>query len=324
MVMEKAATVTTGHVFISFASEDVKLAERVLEGLEAAGLRCWIAHRDIQPAENYPAAITAAVKSCSALVLVLTTESLGSRHVLREIEMAFNAERPVLTIRLGGVALSPNLEYFLSTTQWLDAGAELDEDDLDRVRMRLRELLSRTAGTTAAAEGSAGAAPAAQAPPRVYVSRRFWVPVLSFHVISILMASTDLVDYLAPASYGMAVGTGVAVVALTAHCNVPVLFTVGFMQPILIYLPDAMTAPPEVLRALPVGLPLWIGAACAGGGWLMSLRYGRPTGAAFSVAEWRAWMAPTWILLGRSEKLEAVLKVLVVIIAVVGWLFRLF
>jgi hypothetical protein len=150
------------------------------------------------------------------------------------------------------------------------------------------------------------------------------VPVFSFHGISILMASTALVDYLAPASYVLAVAAGIGVVALTGHCNVPVLFTIGFMQPILIYLPVLTTLPLAVLRDLPIGLPFLIGVACASGGWLTALRYGRPTMAAFSVAEWREWIAPAWNVLRGWEKFETVFKAVGVLAAVLAWVYALF
>jgi formylglycine-generating enzyme required for sulfatase activity len=62
--------------------------------------------------------------------------------VLREVEMAFNAGKPLLPVHLTTVALSPNLNYFLSTRQWFDAGDAFDSDDTDRVVRSLRQLLA--------------------------------------------------------------------------------------------------------------------------------------------------------------------------------------
>jgi formylglycine-generating enzyme required for sulfatase activity len=130
------------HVFISFASADLKLANRIVERLERGGIRCWIAHRDIEPAASYPAAITAAMTSSAAVLLLLTESSNGSPHVLREIEMAFNARTPILPMCMTGLTPSADLQYFLSTTQWFDAGATFDEGDAKRLQERLKELLA--------------------------------------------------------------------------------------------------------------------------------------------------------------------------------------
>ena len=309
----------SGHVFVSFASSDREVADGLVASLEAGNVRCWIAHRDIQPGGSYPAAISAAVRDCGALLLVLTSAAGRSRHVLREIEMAFNAGKPILAVRLQGAPLRADFEYFLSTTQWLDAGEDLDEAEIDRVQRRLRELTARPAE-----EAERRSAPARSKTAALYGSWRFWAPVLAFHIISIVMASTDLAFYLAPASYAMAVGTGMAVVALTGHCNIPVLFTVAFLQPVLIYLPEIFNLPPQILRALPVGLPVWIGVLCASGGAVMTLRHGLPDASVLSLAGWRAWIAPTWSLLRNAEKLETAFKGLAVLIGVLGWLLRLF
>ena len=129
------------HIFISFASADAALVHQAVTALEQAGLRCWFSDRDIEPAASYPAAITDAVKSSGAVLLLLTDASNQSPHVTREIELAFNARRPILPVRVGGAAPSPDLQYFLSRSQWLDVGASLDAAELARVESRLRELL---------------------------------------------------------------------------------------------------------------------------------------------------------------------------------------
>ena len=134
------------HVFISFASSDAALAHHAVTVLEQAGLRCWFSDRNIEPAASYPVAITDAVKSSGAVLLLLTAASNQSPHVIREIELAFSARRPILPVRIGGATPSPDLQYFLSRSQWLDAGASLDAAELSRVESRLRELLRGGAG----------------------------------------------------------------------------------------------------------------------------------------------------------------------------------
>ena len=135
------ASIGQRHVFISFASSDAALAHHAVSSLEQSGLRCWFSDRDIEPANSYPAAITDAVRSSGAVLLLLTEASNQSPHVIREIELAFTARRPILPMRIGGATPSPDLQYFLSRSQWLDAGASLDEAELARVESRLRELL---------------------------------------------------------------------------------------------------------------------------------------------------------------------------------------
>jgi formylglycine-generating enzyme required for sulfatase activity len=129
-------------VFLSYASHDLAVATRIRDGLEQAGLRCWIAPRDIEPGSSFPAAITAAISSCRALVLLLTDAANSSPHVLSEVELAFNARKPIIAVLVGGVTPSADLKYFISTTHWFDAESSFDDDDMARLRADLERLLA--------------------------------------------------------------------------------------------------------------------------------------------------------------------------------------
>jgi len=59
-------------VFLSHASPDRTAALAVLEGLERAGIRCWIAPRDVQPGTEYGQQIVDAVKSCRVFLVVFS------------------------------------------------------------------------------------------------------------------------------------------------------------------------------------------------------------------------------------------------------------
>src|SRR4029453_18207800 len=88
------------------------------------------------------AAITAAIHTCSAQVLLLTAEANVSRHVLSEVELAFNAGKPNLAILVGKVTPSSDLQYFISTSHWFDAEASFDDDDLAQLKIDLEKLLA--------------------------------------------------------------------------------------------------------------------------------------------------------------------------------------
>jgi formylglycine-generating enzyme required for sulfatase activity len=63
--------------------------------------------------------------------------------VRREVEIAFNARTPLLPVRMDGVLPSADLEYFLSTAQWLDAGATFEEGEAARLQAVARDLLEK-------------------------------------------------------------------------------------------------------------------------------------------------------------------------------------
>jgi adenylate cyclase len=108
-------------VFISYASQDKTVADAVCEALEKAGLACWIAPRDVVPGENYAGAIVHAIDATRLIVLVLSEHSADSQHVHREVERASSRRHPVIAFRIDQAPMPAELEYFLNTSQWLDA-----------------------------------------------------------------------------------------------------------------------------------------------------------------------------------------------------------
>jgi TolB-like protein/lipoprotein NlpI len=110
-------------VFISYASPDAAVADAIVAALERAEIPCWIAPRDVKPGARYADAIVRAINEAGALVLVLSANAMGSDHVAREVERAASKRKRLIAFRIDATALSPELEYFLSNSQWIDAAA---------------------------------------------------------------------------------------------------------------------------------------------------------------------------------------------------------
>jgi len=145
------------HVFISYASQDVAVADAIVAALECHGLKCWIAPRDVTPGEFYADAIVRALNVARTLVLVLTENAATSQHVLREVERSSAKRHSIISFRIGSVSLPPALEYFLSASHWLDASAS----GVDSALPKLVEAVQRLATSAVVDSGQ----PAALAPP---------------------------------------------------------------------------------------------------------------------------------------------------------------
>jgi TolB-like protein len=114
---------STPRVFISYASQDASVAAALVERLEAEGIACWIAPRDVKAGAQYADAIVRAISSTRAFVLVLSESAIASSHVSKEVERASSKRRPIIALRIDAAPLTPALEYFLSESQWVDAQA---------------------------------------------------------------------------------------------------------------------------------------------------------------------------------------------------------
>jgi hypothetical protein len=110
-----------GNVFISYSQPDRECAFEMVGQLEARGIRCWIAPRDITPAADWAAEIIDAISSARAMILVLSASSNDSPQVRREVERAVHKQLVILPFRIEDVRPSKSLEFFLSTQHWMDA-----------------------------------------------------------------------------------------------------------------------------------------------------------------------------------------------------------
>jgi len=77
-------------------------------------------------------------------VLVFSSYSNKSPHVMREVERAASKGIPILPLRIEDVPPSKSMEYFISRTHWLDALTPPLEKHLQRLADTVIMLLART------------------------------------------------------------------------------------------------------------------------------------------------------------------------------------
>lgn len=107
--------------FISYSHHDKAIADATCAALEAAGIRCWVAPRDIVHGTDWGESIIDAITGAKVMVLIFSGASNISPQVKREVERAVSRSIPIIPLRLENVPMSKSLEYFLSTSHWLDA-----------------------------------------------------------------------------------------------------------------------------------------------------------------------------------------------------------
>lgn len=114
-------SVPTYDVFVSYSAKDQKVADAVVSTLEAQGVRCWIASKELKAGTTWAASLVEAIESTRIMVLVYSVRSDRSPQVLREVERAVSKGVMIIPLRIESFNMSAEMEYFLSATQWLDA-----------------------------------------------------------------------------------------------------------------------------------------------------------------------------------------------------------
>jgi predicted ATPase len=128
-------------VFISHSSKDRATADAICAHLESAGIKCWIAPRDIEPGATWTKGIMQGLDACRALILVFSEHANDSDHVQREVAKAFSSGLAVIPFRIKDFLPNQSLSYFLDTVQWLDASAPPLEKHLGTLSERVKKLL---------------------------------------------------------------------------------------------------------------------------------------------------------------------------------------
>lgn len=132
-------------VFISYSHVDKATADATCATLEHAGIRCWIAPRDITPGDEWGTAIVKAIDQCRAMVLIFSASANGSKQIRREVERAVNSGVPIIPVRIENVAPTEAMAYFMGTVHWLDAMTAPLENHLQRLARSIRALLQTDA-----------------------------------------------------------------------------------------------------------------------------------------------------------------------------------
>jgi hypothetical protein len=153
-------------VFISHASNDKAAADAACAALEAQGIGCWLASRDILPSADWGASIVRAIGEAKVFLLIFSASANVSPHVSREVERAVNRGLPIIPVRIEQVAPGVSLEYFLNTPHWLDAYRPPFEQHLDYVVRVVRLLLDGDTSAVPARPDFPAPSPAVRPMPR--------------------------------------------------------------------------------------------------------------------------------------------------------------
>jgi hypothetical protein len=132
----------TMDVFVSYSTPDKVVADATIAALESSQIRCWYAPRDIPPGKLYGEAIIEALRASRILVVIVSSRSLESPHVLRELERGVHYGLVVVPLRIEDIPMKGAFELFLSAPHWLDAITPPLEVHLRRLQQTVATILA--------------------------------------------------------------------------------------------------------------------------------------------------------------------------------------
>jgi hypothetical protein len=125
--MATRADQSISYVFLSYASADRERALHIADLLEAHGISVWIDRKSIAGGTSWSAEIVEGIQGCRVLALLCSTTAVQSRNVQQEVQLAWEANRPILPLLLERVETPPAIRYALAGRQWVEVLDRADD-----------------------------------------------------------------------------------------------------------------------------------------------------------------------------------------------------
>lgn len=132
----------TKRIFVSYSSPDVAKADAIRAALEAAGISCWIAPRDLGAGTQWSGGIVQAIEQCEAVLVVFSAAANNSPQVAREMEQAVSKRRPLIPIRVADDRPTDDMQYFLGVSHWFNAYAKPIDAYLHDIVIAVQRVLA--------------------------------------------------------------------------------------------------------------------------------------------------------------------------------------
>jgi hypothetical protein len=108
------------NVFISYSTKDTENARMICSSLEAKGIYCWIAPRNIPAGADYASEITQAIRNCQVFIVLVSENAMKSNQVANEINLATEFKKNIIPCRLDNKPMTDSFKYHLAAKQWVD------------------------------------------------------------------------------------------------------------------------------------------------------------------------------------------------------------
>jgi len=130
------------QVFISFASKDMEAADKVVAGLEKAGVHAWYSPRDMSSSgSQFEKQLLESIQTTKGILVLISVNASDSIYVPVEVAKAVEARKKMFVLCLDGSRPEGTLEFYLSHIQWADATGDKFDAALERLAGDIKQTL---------------------------------------------------------------------------------------------------------------------------------------------------------------------------------------
>lgn len=166
-------------VFISYSRRDQEKVDRLAAYLASEQISYWIDRQGISGGDEWRRQIVEGIQNCAVFLLVLSKNSVASRNVRKEIDLAEHYGKRIIPIELEPVEIPDHLEYQLIGIQRIDLTGNMASKMglLNLVLQQYRQPISQGNLDVTASQGTPSTTPAPQlknTPRRIEPTQSLW------------------------------------------------------------------------------------------------------------------------------------------------------
>jgi len=124
------------RVFISYAIADCQAVAEIRSDLIAVGYKVWVDRGTIAGGEMWRARVVEAIEDSDVFLLALSPNSIRSKRVLQELNIADGEGKPILPVVIAAVEIPTEMKLQLSGLQRVSLAA----DDLSNMNALYKSI----------------------------------------------------------------------------------------------------------------------------------------------------------------------------------------
>lgn len=109
-----------GKVFLSYSRNDIETVDQFVSSMTQFGMEVWIDRENIKIGNSWRKEIVEAIDNCDAFVFIMSSHSVASTNVHKEIILAQDSNKPIYVVMLEVVRLPAEIRYPLAGIQFIN------------------------------------------------------------------------------------------------------------------------------------------------------------------------------------------------------------
>ena len=119
------------YLFVSYSHKDADKVYPILRLLQKKNVRLWCDVQSIPAGMDYTEYIATKIWDCAAFMPLISSNSVKSEFVRKEIGVADRKEKPFFPILLEDIALSPGMDLQINSSQRVDWFKGTEEENIE-------------------------------------------------------------------------------------------------------------------------------------------------------------------------------------------------